>query len=171
MTEIINKIAQSALVQIDLEDYYQNGKRAQIDLKDWLYEGLILREKDFRESIKNHDWSIYENTFVSIHCSTDAIIPLWASMLLTTALQPHAKWVVFGNLEVLEINLFETAFNNIDFTTFADKPMIIKGCSNKPVPVQAFVSFTQRAQPFAKSIMFGEACSTVPVFKKSKERV
>ncbi len=164
--DIVNKVAQSSLVQIDLEDYYVEGARKSIDLKDWLYEGLILREKDFRESVKNHDWTQYENAFVSIQCSTNAIIPLWASMVLTAALQPYAKKVSFGTQEEIEALLYEEAFAQIDFTQFSDKPMIIKGCSNKPVPVQAFVSFTQRAQPFVKNIMFGEACSTVPVFKK-----
>jgi hypothetical protein len=167
--EIINKVAQSALVQIDLEDYYVEGARKSIDLKDWLYEGLILREKDFRESVKNHDWEQYENAFVSIHCSTDAIIPLWASMVLTAALQPFAKRIVFGTQEELEALLYEDAFAQIDFEEYSGKPMIIKGCSNKPVPVQAFVSFTQRAQPYVRSVMFGEACSTVPVFKKKRK--
>ena len=111
--EIINKVAQSALVQIDLEDYYQEGARKSIDLKDWLYEGLILREKDFRESVKSHDWEQYENAFVSIHCSTDAIIPLWASMVLTAALQPFAKRVVFGTQEELEALLYEDAFAKV----------------------------------------------------------
>ena len=168
MTEIINKVAQSPLVQINLEDYYHPGKRIEIDLKDWLYEGLILREKDFRESIKTHDWSVYKNALVAINCSTDAIVPLWASMLLTTALQPYAQHIIYGSLEDLEAHLYEEAFRKIDFLAFNGKPMIIKGCSNKPVPVQAYVSFTQKAQPYAKSIMFGEACSTVPVFKKQK---
>ena len=167
--EIINKVAQSSLVQIDLEDYYVEGARMSIDLKDWLYEGLILREKDFRENVKNHDWAQYENTYVSVYCSTDAIIPLWASMVMTAALQPFVKKTVFGMPEELEALLYEEAFSDINFTQFSDKPMIIKGCSNKPVPVQAFVSFTQRAQPYVKNIMFGEACSTVPVFKKKRK--
>lgn len=166
--EIINKVAQSALVQIDLEDYYIDGPRKVIDLKDWLYEGLILREKDFRENIKAHNWESYSGSFVSIICSADAIIPLWASMLISSALQPYAKRVVFGTLEELEAQLYEEAYQEIDFAAFEGKPMIIKGCSNKPVPTNAFVSFTQKAQPFAKSIMFGEACSTVPVFKRKK---
>lgn len=166
--EIINKVAKSPLIQIDLEDYYVEGKRISIDFKDWLYEGLILREKDFRESVKNHDWSQYQDTYVSVHCSADAIIPLWANMVLTSVLQPYAKRIVFGSQEELEAMLFEDAFAQIDFKAFTGKPMIIKGCSNRPVPVQAFVSFTQRAQPYVRSVMFGEACSTVPVYKKKR---
>ena len=125
--EIVNKVAQSSLVQIDLEDYYVEGTRMSIDLKDWLYEGLILREKDFRENVKSHDWTQYENAYVSINCSTDAIIPLWASMVLTAALQPFAKKTVFGTPEELEALLFEEVFANMDFAQYSGKPMIIKG--------------------------------------------
>ena len=167
--EIVNKVAKSALVQIDLEDYYVDGPRKSIDLKDWLYEGLILREKDFRESVKAHDWESYQDAYVSVFCSTDAIIPLWASMVLTAALQPYVKRIVFGEPRELEALLYEEAFSKLNFEDFSDKPMIIKGCSNKPVPVQAFVSFTQRAQPYVKSVMFGEACSTVPVYKMKRK--
>lgn len=166
--EIVNRIAKSPIVQIDLEDYYTEGERKTIDLKDWLYEGLILREKDFRERIDNTSWQEFQDCYINIICSTDAIIPLWASMLISSVLEPHAKKVVFGTQEQLEVHLFEETFRSMEFSQFKDRPMIIKGCSNKPVPVQAFVSFTQLAQPYAKSIMFGEACSTVPVYKKKK---
>ena len=164
--EIINRIEKSPIVQIDLEDYYTAGPRKSIDIKDWLYMELILREKDFREMIKLHDWAQYENCFVSIYCSADAIIPQWASMLIASALEPYAKMTNFGDSEQMEILLYEDAFRYFNFDELKGKPVIIKGCGNLPVPTHAYLSFTQKAQAFAKSIMYGEACSTVPVYKR-----
>lgn len=167
--EIINRVANSSLITIDLEDYYPQGKRSIIDIKEWLYEGLILKEKDFRKQLKNISWDQYTNHYVVLNCSTDAIIPGWAYMLITTYLTPYAKKVVVGDIEKLETILYQTEIDKIEFNQFTDKPIIIKGCSNKPVPQNAYIQLIQKLQPFAKSIMYGEACSSVPLFKKAKK--
>lgn len=166
--EIINKVANSSLEVFDLEDYYLHGIRTQIDLSQWLEEGFLLKEKDFRESIKNHDWKQYENHYVAIHCATDAIIPAWAIILVTVYLTPFAKKIVSGNLSDLETALYQDIIPTLDFSKYQDKPVILKGCSKKPVPESAYVLAIQKLQPYAKSIMYGEACSAVPLFKKSK---
>ena len=164
--EILNKVAQSGLVSLDLEAFYPTGERAVFDLTDWLYEGMILREKDFRERARIHDWATYAGKHVAITCTADAIVPLWAYMLVSSELQPFAATVVQGDLEKLESVLYRQFMDAHDFSQYEDKRLIIKGCSKKPVPTDAFVEFVKRAQPFAKSIMFGEPCSTVPVYKK-----
>lgn len=164
--EIINKVANSVLEVFDLEDYYAKEIRTQIDISQWLYEGFLLKEKDFREALKNHDWSQYENHYVAIHCSTDAIIPAWASILVTIHVSSFAKKVVSGNLQDLETALYQEILSTIDYSKYKDKPVIIKGCSKKPVPESAYVLAVQKLQPFAKSIMYGEACSAVPLFKR-----
>ena len=164
--EIVNKVANSALEVFDLEDYYPKGIRTEIDISQWLYEGFLLKEKDFRESLKNHDWSQYENHYVAIYCSTDAIIPAWASILVTIHVFPFVKKVVSGNLQDLETILYQEILSTIDYSKYQDKPVIIKGCSKKPVPESAYILAVQKLQPFAKSIMYGEACSAVPLFKR-----
>jgi hypothetical protein len=164
--EIINKVANSVLEVFDLEDYYAKEIRTQIDISQWLYEGFLLKEKDFREALKNHDWSQYENHYVAIHCSTDAIIPAWASILVTIHVFPFAKKIVSGNLQDLETSLYQEILSTIDYSKYKDKPVIIKGCSKKPVPESAYILAVQKLQPFAKSIMYGEACSAVPLFKR-----
>ncbi len=164
--EIINRVAQSKLITFDLEDYYPAGERVVLDIKEWLHEGFILREKEFRKSISEHNWEQYQNTYVALTCSTDAIVPGWANMLLASKLQPFAKKVVVGNLEQLETSLYQSAIEHIDVTPFQDKPVIIKGCSNKPVPPNAYLWITSKIQTVAKSVMYGEACSSVPLFKK-----
>ncbi|WP_370424563.1 DUF2480 family protein [Tenacibaculum dicentrarchi] len=164
--QIINKVANSQLITIDLEDFYPKGNRIVFDIKDWLYEELILKEKDFREQVKNHNWSQYEGTFVALSCSVDAIIPSWAYLLLTTKLTEFAKKVVVGNLELLETVLFNDIITNLNTTEYQDKRLIIKGCSNKSIPQSAYTLLVSKIQPICKSIMFGEACSTVPLFKK-----
>ena len=126
----------------------------------------MLKEKDFRESLKNHDWSQYENHYVAIYCSTDAIIPAWASILVTIHVFPFVKKVVSGNLQDLETSLYQEILSTIDYSKYQDKPVIIKGCSKKPVPESAYILAVQKLQPFAKSIMYGEACSAVPLFKR-----
>jgi hypothetical protein len=166
MDEIINRVANSALEVFDLEDYYPNGIRTQIDISQWLLEGFLLKEKDFREALKNHDWSKYQNHLVAIHCATDAIVPAWATILVTTYLVPFAKKVVSGNLNDLETAIYEEILPTLDYSKYQDKPVIIKGCSKKPVPESAYIMAVQKLQPFAKSIMYGEACSAVPLFKK-----
>ena len=168
MDEIVNKVANSLLEVFDLEDYYPSGIRTQLDISQWLLDGFLLKEKDFREALKNHDWSQFQNHFVAIHCSTDAIIPAWASILVTVYLSPFAKKVVFGNLIDLETSLYQEILSTLDYSKYQDKPVILKGCSKKPVPESAYIMAIQKLQPFAKSIMYGEACSAVPLYKKNK---
>lgn len=165
MSEIINRVAQSKLLTFNLEDYYPAGQRVLLDIKDWLYEGLILREKDFRSQLENHDWSGYQDAYVALNCSTDAVIPGWAYMLIATKLQPFAKKVVIGDLEALESSLYQSILEDLDVSAFEGKPVIIKGCSHKPVPPNAYLWATTKIQSVAKSVMYGEACSSVPLFK------
>jgi hypothetical protein len=168
MEEIINKVANSVLEVFDLEDYYPAGVRTQIDISQWLLEGFLLKEKDFREQLKNHDWSQYQDQYVAINCSTDAIVPAWASILVTIQLVPFAKKIVNGYSEDIEASLYEEALSKIDYSVYKDKPVILKGCSKKPVPARAYILAAQYLQPFAKSIMYGEACSAVPLYKSPK---
>lgn len=163
---IINKVASSGLVTLDLEDYYHQGERVIYDLKDNLFMGMILKEKDFREFLKNHDWSIYEGKNVAVICSEDAIIPTWAYMLLALKLSPFANAVVYGNLEQLEDKLYYDAIAKINPLDYADTRVVVKGCSKVPVPTSAYVEITQMLMPHVKSLMFGEPCSTVPLYKK-----
>ena len=164
--EIVNRVANSKLVVVDLEDYYPKGKRILFDIKDWLYEGLVLREKEFRAQVTSHNWSQYQDAYVALTCSTDAIVPLWAYMLLTVNLEPYAKKIVIGGLDELETSIYETIIEQLDVQPFEGKPLIIKGCSDKPVPTSAYVLLSQKLKPVAQSIMYGEACSSVPLFKK-----
>ncbi|RTY95846.1 DUF2480 family protein [Flavobacterium sp. GT3R68] len=166
MEQIINRVTNSVLEIFDLEDYYPAGNRVQLDISQWLLEGFLLKEKDFREHLKQYDWSQYEDQLVAIHCSTDAIVPAWASILVTLHLAPFAKKVVNGNLEDLETTLYQEILTQLDYSIYENKPVIIKGCSKKPVPMSAYVMAAQYLQPFAKSIMYGEACSAVPLYKK-----
>jgi Protein of unknown function (DUF2480) len=167
--EIINRVSTSALVTFDLEEYYQPGERAVVDIKDQLFQGLILKEKDFRNYIKATDWSLYKDKLVAVYCSADAIVPTWAFMLLVSALEPYAKRVVFGTAEDLEKVLFQEALGQIDWQQYKDAKVVVKGCSKVDVPVAAYVEATRRLKPLAASVMFGEACSTVPVFKRSQK--
>ncbi|GAA4972123.1 DUF2480 family protein [Algibacter aquimarinus] len=164
--EIINRVANSKLVTLNLEDYYPEGKRVLFDIKDWLYEGFVLREKDFRAQVSEHDWAQYQDNYVALTCSSDAIIPGWAYMLLSLQLQPFVKKVITGNLDQLETSLYQNIIERIDVSEYKDKPIIIKGCSNKPVPQNAYIMLATKLKPVAKSIMYGEACSSVPLFKK-----
>ena len=164
--EIVNRVANSALITIDLEDYYPKGARVCFDIKDWLYEGLVLREKEFRSFVSIHDWSAYKDQFIALHCTSDAIIPGWAFMLIRLQLSGIAKQVVVGDLETLETALYQIIINDLDLSFCNNKPVIVKGCSNKPVPKNAYLFLINKLQPIAKSIMYGEACSSVPLFKK-----
>lgn len=164
--DIINRVANSKLVVVDLEDYYPKGKRSVLDIKNWLFEELVLREKDFREKINSHDWQQYQDHYVALTCTSDAIVPAWAFMLLTMHLQPYAKRVVIGDLEQLETSIYQDVIQNLDISEFVDKPLIIKGCSNKPVPANAYILLSLKLKTIAKSIMYGEACSSVPLFKR-----
>jgi hypothetical protein len=165
---LINKVASSGLITIDLEEYYPAGERVLFDIAEHLFQGLILREKDFREYIKNEDWNKFKDKYVAIICSVDAIVPTWAYMLLAVHMQPAAKKIVFGNLETLETVLYNEILNDIEINQFADARIVIKGCGNLPVPKAAYVELTRLLRPVAKSIMFGEPCSTVPLYKKVK---
>lgn len=164
--DIINRVANSSLVVVDLEELYPKGQRIMIDIKDWLWEGLVLREKEFRDYVSTHDWSQYQNHFVALTCSSDAIIPAWAYMLLTMYLEPFAKHIIIGDLEQLEATIYQDIISNLDLETYKDKPLIIKGCSHKPVPANAYILLSKKLKPVAKSIMYGEACSSVPLFKR-----
>ncbi len=164
--ELVNRVSNSQLVTFDLEELYTPGERVVFDVKSLLFQELVLREKDFRDFIKSHDWLQYANKYVAIMCSADAIVPTWAYMLLTSALQPHAALVIFGSLEDLEIILFKNALDQIDWQKYSNAKVVIKGCSKVEVPVSSYVEVTNRLRPVASSIMFGEPCSTVPVFRK-----
>ncbi|WP_438710653.1 DUF2480 family protein [Aquimarina muelleri] len=165
--EIVNKVASNInLITFDLEEYYPKGNRILFDIKDWLFEGLILREKDFRKQVANHDWSQYQDAYVALTCSTDAIIPGWAYLLVASAAFPFTKKVVVGSLETIETLLYNEIIRNLDISKYQDKFIIIKGCANKPVPQGAYIALIQKLQPIAKSLMYGEACSSVPLYKK-----
>jgi hypothetical protein len=166
MEPIVNKVAESGLITIDLEELYTPGERVLFDIKGWLFEEIILKEKDFREQIKQHDWSIYSNKLVAVTCSADAIVPTWAFMLVATAVAPYAQQVIFGDLTRMEEVLFDAKLNLLDLTSFSDQRIVIKGCSKVNVPVSAYVRLTALLQPVVKSIMYGEPCSTVPVYKR-----
>ncbi|WP_439128543.1 DUF2480 family protein [Polaribacter sp.] len=168
MEEIVNRVTNSKLKTFDLEEIYPEGKRVLFDIKDWLFQELILKEVDFRASVKNHNWSQYKNSFVAITCSADAIIPSWAFMLIASELNLYANKVVIGNLELLETVLYQELLEFIDYKDFVDVPVIIKGCAEKPIPNAAYSLLISKLQPIAKSIMFGEACSTVPLYKAKK---
>ncbi|MCS6904942.1 MAG: DUF2480 family protein [Bacteroidia bacterium] len=161
---IINKVAQSGIITIDLEDFRPRGERAIIDIKDQLYQGLILKEKDFREYVKQTEWQLYKDKYVAIYCSTDAIIPAWAFMLLAIELAPYAKDVILGNAQELEIYLFRKQIQSVNFDEYKDKRVVVKGCGN--IPPAIYVEIAKCLQPYAKSIMYGEPCSTVPLFKR-----
>jgi hypothetical protein len=164
--EIVNRVSNSQLVTFDLEELYTPGERIVFDIKHLLFQELILREKDFRDFIKDHNWTQYQNKFVAITCSADAIVPTWAYMLLASALQPHAQQVVFGSLQDLETKLFEQTLNKIDWQKFANAKVVVKGCSKVEVPVSIYVEATNKLRQLAQSIMYGEPCSTVPIFKR-----
>jgi hypothetical protein len=166
--QIVNRVANSSLVTFDLENYFVPGERLLLDIKDQLFQGLILKEQDFREFIKKTRWEEYRGKFVAIHCSVDAIVPTWAYMLLGVALEPFASKVVFGTLEELEVAIFQDSLKNVNWAQFKDSKVVIKGCSKVNVPVATYVDVTSRLRPFVSSIMYGEPCSTVPIFKKAK---
>ena len=165
---IVNKVAESGLITIDLEEYYPKEETAVFDLKDHLFMGLILKEKEYREALKNLDWSVYQNKNVALTCSADAVIPMWAYMLTASHLQPVAKEVVFGNEDFLHRALFLKNLSQINPSEFADKRVVIKGCGDKNISETAYVEITKLLRPVAKSIMYGEPCSTVPIYKKVK---
>jgi len=165
---IVNKVAESGLITLDLEEYYPKEETAIFDLKDYLFMELILKEKDYREALKIFNWQVYENKNVCITCTTDAVIPMWAYMLAATYLQPFAKEIVFGNEDFLHRTLFLKNLSGINIADFADKRVVIKGCGDKSISETAYVEITKLLTPVVKSIMYGEPCSTVPIFKKAR---
>lgn len=169
METIVNKIAESKLEIFDLEDHYPAGERIAVDISQWLIEGFLLKEKDFRLALTQHDWSRYNGAYVAIYCSTDAIIPAWATILVTVYLAPFAKKVVSGSIDDLNNSLYQEILDNIDYSQYAGKPVILKGCSKKPVPMGAYLMAAQHLQRVATSIMYGEACSAVPLYKRKKQ--
>lgn len=162
---IVNKVAESGLITLDLEEYYPKEETAVFDLKDHLFMGLILKEKDYREALKKTDWAIYKNKNVALTCSADAVIPIWAYMLATAYLEPVAKNVVFGDEDFLHRTLFLKNLSKIKAEEFSDKRIVVKGCGDKSISETAYVEITKLLRPFVKSIMYGEPCSTVPIYK------
>jgi hypothetical protein len=162
----VNKVAASGLITFNLEEYLHPGERVVYDIKDNLFHGLMLREKDFREFVKTHDWESYKGKNVAIICSADAIVPTWAYMLLANKLKPYANEVVFGSLETLETVLFSKALAKIDLKAFEGERVVVKGCADIDLPVAAYVEITNLLSPVVKSIMYGEPCSTVPIYKR-----
>jgi len=163
---IINKVAESGLITLDLEKFYPLGEVAIFDLKDYLFKGLILKEKDFRDVLKGLDWEIYRNKFVGVTCTTDAIIPPWAYMLVATYLQPVAANVVMGSEKDVHKEIFLENIRGINVNDYADQRVVIKGCGEKNIEEFAYMEITKLLRPIAKTIMYGEPCSTVPVYKR-----
>jgi hypothetical protein len=169
MEEVMtNKVAESGIITLNLEDYYPKGETALFDLKDYLFMGLILKEKDYREALKNLDLTPYQDKNIALTCTADAIIPMWAYMLAASYLQPIARAIVFGNEDFLRQSLFLKNLYSINTADYADKRVVIKGCGELPVTESAYVEITNLLRPVAKSIMYGEPCSTVPIYKKPK---
>ncbi|MFD2908498.1 DUF2480 family protein [Flavobacterium ardleyense] len=164
--EIINKVAQSSLLVFDLEDYYPDEHVVDLDISQWLLEGFLLKESDFRAHLKDTDWSAYQDKYVAIYCATDAILPAWTYALVTVHLAPYALKVIHGTKELGIIDWYQDVLNKLDYTDYFQKPVILKGCSKKEVPNQVYTLAIQKLIKVARSIMFGEACSAVPLFKK-----
>ena len=166
--EIVNKVAKKGLVTLEMKSFKGSQERATIDISQWLFEGLILREKIFRSNLKTHNWEQYNSKYVAIYCSVDTIIPVWAYMLVVNYLNPYAKKSILGDQFSLEKEIFEININQMNAEHYTDKRILIKGCSDTFIPEESFVLISEKLMGFAKSIMFGEACSNVPIFKKRK---
>ena len=164
---IVNRVAESKLITFDLQEFYPNGERVFFDISEWLEKGLVLKEKKFRDKAKGHAWGEFKGKYVAIDCSTDAIIPAWAPLLIASYLNSFAKEVVFGDLEMLENHIFKGVIDDLNLDLYRDKPIIIKGCSEKEIPENVFIQLLARFQKVAKSIFYGEACSSVPIWKKA----
>jgi hypothetical protein len=163
---IVNKVTESGLITFDLEEFYPKEEIIVFDLKEYLFMQLILKEKDFRSALQNIQWQQYQNKNIALTCTADAIIPMWAYMLIASYLQPFANTIIFGNKETVIATLIIKNLSKINGEDFADKRIVIKGCGDSRVPEAAYVEITKKLRPFAKSIMFGEPCSTVPIYKK-----
>jgi hypothetical protein len=170
MDPIVNRVAQSSLITIKLEDFFPKGELAHFDLKDFLFMEMILKEKDFRAALKEHDWEQYAGKTLLVYCSADAIIPVWAYMLVATYAEPVAADVFQGSAEAYYQLHLSQAIDQLDMSAFADQRIVVKGCSDHPVPPSAYLDITRRLRPVAKSIMYGEPCSTVPIYKKKISR-
>lgn len=168
MSDIINRVAQSPIITIDLEEIYPREERLIFDLKPFLFQELILKEKDFRESLRRMDWEEYRDKWVAITCTADAIVPNWAFILIATYLHPIAKGYAIGDMTVLEISIVDRCMSEIDPVKFVDRPVVIKGCSKIDIPLYAYGRIILLVQGKARSIMYGEPCSTVPLYKKGK---
>ncbi|MEM1323796.1 MAG: DUF2480 family protein [Bacteroidota bacterium] len=166
---LVNRVAASGLITINLENFFPSEELALFDIKDYLYMELILKEKDFRAALKAHDWSQYEGKSLAIYCSTDAIVPVWAYMLVTAYAEPFAASIFQGDAESFYRVAFYRALEQIDASQYDGKRIVIKGCSDKPVPPAAYVELTRQLRPYAQSIMYGEPCSTVPIFKRPRK--
>lgn len=166
--EIVNRVANSKLVTLDLEEFFPTGERVLLDIHKWLHDGLVLKENDFRETVKNHNWEQYAGKYIAITCSTDAIIPSWAYLLISVSLSKFAKKFIIGDLDLLENIIFQEVVESIDVEAFHNVPVIIKGCSNKQIPESAYALLVKRLFPVVSSLMFGEACSSVPLYKKKR---
>jgi hypothetical protein len=164
--EIINRVAASPIVTFKLEEHYPPGERVLLDLKPCLFQGMILRERDFRAWVKEHDWSQYQGKHVAVTCSADAIIQVWAYMLVEASLHPYAQSVVLGDLDALETQLFRQALDAIDFSQFEGRPVVVKGCSTVQVPAAVYLETARRLMPYVKKLSYGEPCSTVPVYSR-----
>jgi hypothetical protein len=165
MDEIVNKVAQSSLKVFDLEDYFPDDHVVDLDISQWLLEGFILKESDFREQLKNMDWSQFDDKYVALYCSTDAVLPAWAFALVTVHLAPFALKVIHGSRQAVTIEWYQDILNKLDYTDYFQKPVILKGCSKKSVPNEVYTLAIQKLMQISKSVMFGEACSAVPLYK------
>jgi hypothetical protein len=163
---LINRVANSGIITFNLEDYYPQHDIVTLDLKDYLFMGMILKEKDFREAMQAHDWTQYTGKYLVVTCSADAIIPLWAYMLVATYATPHAIEVAEGNTENFVRTHYAHALTKLDVSVYKDARVVIKGCGDKPVPAFAYSEITRLLTPVVKSLMYGEPCSTVPIYKK-----
>lgn len=167
MDVIVNRVAESGIITLDLAAYLPQENECQIfDLKPFLFKEMILKEKDYRAALQTHDWSVYQKKHVAVLCSVDAIIPVWAYMLATTYLQPVATSVFLGSVEAMKNQLIAKSLEQINTEEYTDKRVVIKGCGENPIPDFAYVAITEKLRPFVKSLMYGEPCSTVPLFKK-----
>ncbi|MDZ7693566.1 MAG: DUF2480 family protein [Balneolaceae bacterium] len=166
--EIVNKVKKSKkLVTIDLQKYHDETPVAELDLKEFLYEGLILKEDHFREKVEEHDWLQYRDSYLTIFCSTDAIIPRWAYMLLASKAHPHAEDIFEGREKDLHFELYRRKLDHVDWSEYEGKFVLLKGCSDKPVPDSVYLHATKKLLPHVAKLMYGEACSNVPVYRSS----
>jgi len=166
--EIVNRVQNSGLITLEMKSFYGDQERVLLDIKHWLHGGLILKEKPFRDHLKNHDWSIYKNKFVGVYCSEDTIIPIWAFMLVSTYLNPYTTHVYLANKKELEKHIFQINIQQLNIEDYTNKKVLIKGCSETYIPQSSYIEISKKLINEVHSLMFGEACSNVPLFKKKK---